>query len=388
MPPPLTEVDVQPPLVKDLTVYEEYTGRTEPFKRYEVRSRVTGFIEEKHFEDGKFVEEGKLLFGIERVQFEAAVTKAQGDLAKAQADLKLAETNYDRKSTASESGAVSKIDVAAALAEKDVAAANVTIAEAALTDAKQNLDYCDIKSAISGRVSRALVDPGNLVSGTQSTLLATVVQDDPIYVTIEISQREILNHLHQRPNSNQPEISGEAKEMKLKLEKADGSDYGMTGKFHSIDNEINIDSGTIEVTSEFPNPDGHLAAGLSVRLQVPTNIESAVIIPAAAIQRDLLGTYVFVKGEDGAAKRQTVVVSRFSKGELAIIDEGLGAEDRVIVSNLQRVRPGVKVNPTEIAPPTIGGESDPPAGDEPPQPEPASAARLDTAEASRLGSRA
>ena len=161
----------------------------------------------------------------------------------------------------------------------------------------------------------------------------------------------------------------------------------MTGKFHSIDNEINIDSGTIEVTSEFPNPDGDLAAGLSVRLQVPTEIDSAVIIPAAAIQRDLLGTYVFVQGEDATAKRQTVVISRFSKGELAIIDEGLGAEDRVIVSNLQRVRPGAKVNPTEISPPTMEGEDSAPAAGESPEPEPASAAAPSTGE-TPSGSRA
>ncbi|MGI9240062.1 MAG: efflux RND transporter periplasmic adaptor subunit [Verrucomicrobiales bacterium] len=366
VPPPPPEVDVQAPLVQPLTVYQEYAGRTEPFKRYEVRTRVTGFIEEKHFEDGRFVKEGDKLFGIERVQFEAAVTKAEGDRDKAIAELGLAESNYEKRASASVSGAISKIDVEAALAEKDVAAANVTIMEAALKDAIEDLGYCDIDSAIDGRVSRPLVDKGNLVNGQEATLLATVVQDDPIFVTVEISQREIIRYLDQRPGAEKPEIDKDAKGKELKLLKADGSPYALSGSFHSIDNELNSETGTIEVTSEFANPDGELAAGLSVRLRVPEKLESAVLIPAAAVQRDLLGTYVFVLGEDQTAKRQTVVVSRFSRGEFALIDDGLGAEDRVLVSNLQRIRAGAKINPTEIDPPVLEETDEAPT---PPAPE-------------------
>ena len=373
VPPPPQEVDVQPPLVQPLTVYREIAGRTEPSLRIEVRTRVTGFIEEKKFEDGLFVEEGQVLFEIERVQFEAAVTAAEGNLEKADADLKLAETNFKKRKAASASGAVSIIEVAAADAEQQVAAASVKIAAAALKDAVQDLKYCDIKSPIRGRVSRPLVDTGNLVSGQEATLLATVVQEDPIWVTVEVSQREILNFLEQRPSSKDPEFDRKAMAKKLKLLKPDGSPYVPRGKFHSLDNEINSQTGTIKLTTEFRNPDGALAAGLSVRLRIPELIESAVVIPAAAIQRDLLGSYVFVVGEDNTAKRQTVIVSRFSEGEFALIDEGLGAEDLVLVSNLQRIRPGAKLNPTEIGPPVLeeatGEESTPKEK----QPEPSSA---------------
>ena len=148
----------------------------------------------------------------------------------------------------------------------------------------------------------------------------------------------------------------EAKKMPLQLRKADGTTYDLAGKFDSVDNEFDAGTGTIRVITEFPNPDGALAAGLSIRLRVPEELESAVIIPAAAIQRDLLGTYVFVLGEGNKAARQNVEVSAFSVDGFArysIIESGLTAESRVIVSNLQRVRPDAELAPTEIDPPTL-----------------------------------
>ena len=174
-----------------------------------------------------------------------------------------------------------------------------------------------------------------------------------MYVTVDIAERDVLDKLSQRTSAESAEIDKNARDLKLRLKKADGTIYEHPGQFHSIDNQVDSGTGTIEVTAIFPNPDGAMAAGLSVRLGIPVQNEPAVMIPAAAIQRDLLGTYVFVIGEGAVAERRGVEVSRFDQGDLALIDSGLTAEDRVVVSNLQRVREGLEVNPTELEPPSL-----------------------------------
>ncbi len=370
--PPPPQVDAQPPLERDITVYREFQGRTEAFARYEVRTRVTGFLKSIDFKDGLYVKVGDPLFTIDPIQFQAAVDSAEGELAKAKAQHQLAKTNFEKREQASKSGAVSKIDVAAAKAEMEVAEAEIGISEAALTNAKEELGYTKLYSKINGRVSRRLVDVGNIVSGTEGTLLATVVQDDPIYVSFDVSERDILDNLSGRPSADRAGVKEELLALELKLTKADGTPYGTAGQFHSLDNEVDPGTGTIEVTTLFENDESALAAGLSVRVGIPVNLEGATIIPRSVLQRDVGGDYVLVVGEGNKVERRNVSLTEYTLGELIVIDKGLAGSDKVIVSNLQRVRPGAEVAPTDIPAPSIeAAEPAPaPAPDTPPAPAP------------------
>jgi len=368
VPPPPPPVDVQPPLVQTVTVYKSFSARTDAFETYEARTRVTGFIESIEFEDGKYVEEGAVLFKIDPIQFDAEVTKATGERDKAQAQLALAKTNFEKRRDASISGAISKLEVAAAEAEMNVAAADLEIKKAALLDAETEQSYTVIKTKISGWVSRTKVDRGNLVSGTEGTLLATVVRDDPLYAIFDVSEREILDRLPMR-TPGEPDGEGAA-EKRFRLVTTDGRLYPEAGSFHSMANEIDPGTGTIQVITLFDNPGRTLAAGLSVKVERPIENPDAVLIPRAVIQGDIGGSYVFVLGEGNTATRRTVEISEFTLGDLAIISSGLGAGDRVVVNNLQRVRDGLVVNPKEIASPTLPADpgedpASPPSGPAP-----------------------
>jgi RND family efflux transporter MFP subunit len=368
-PPPPPPVDVQPPLVQTVTVYQSFSARTDAFETYEARTRVTGFIESIGFDDGAYVEEDDILFKIDPIQFDAAVTRATGERDKAAAQLALAQTNFEKRRDASVSGAISKIDVATAEAEMNVAAAELAIKTAALLDAETEQGYTVIRTKISGWVSRTQVDRGNLVSGTEGTLLATVIRDDPLYAIFEVSERKILDRLPMRT----PENPQEPAEKLLRLVTTDGRRHLHKGSFHSIANEIDSDTGTIQVITLFPNPDRRLAAGLSVKVERPLEKPDAVLIPRAVIQGDIGGSYVLVLRDGNVATRRPVEISEFTLGDLAIISSGLGAADLVIVNNLQRVRDGVAVNPREIARPTLPADPDEDPDSPPVEPAPGTA---------------
>ncbi len=366
--PPPPEVDVQTPIVRTTTVYREFPGRTEAFARAEIRARVQGFLQAAEdgpflFSPGQYVEKGTHLFTIEPDQYDAALKTAEADLAKANADLGIATTALEMRRNA-KPGAVSQIDIETALAEEKRAQALLAIAEAAVTDAERNLAYTEVKTDMAGRVSRSLVDPGNLVGASEPTLLTTVVQDDPIYVNFEVSEREVLPFLKDRPNEEAPVVSdSEKKEHRPKLVFSNGEPYtGGDGMFDFVDTTVNPDTGTMKIRAIFENDQRMLADGLFVRVRVPEELPQAVLIPRLAIQRDLGGSYVLLVGPGNKVERRVVIPTSFnvaptgSQAEAptyriiepfnAEAGTGLKADDRVIVSNLQKARAGIVVKPT------------------------------------------
>ncbi|MCB1077124.1 MAG: efflux RND transporter periplasmic adaptor subunit [Verrucomicrobiae bacterium] len=353
-PPPPEEVDVQPPTIRDAEVFLEFPATTQGVAKAEVRARVKGFLKEESFQPGQFVEEGASLFTIEPEEFEAAVTAAKGNLAQAEAQRDVAQTNYDRRKEALKTKAVSEIDVLTAEAELKAALANVEIATAAVEDAARNLAYTTVESPIAGRVSKALVDIGNLVGATEPTLLTTVVQDDPLYVNFEVSERFILAHLSKRPNANSPTVGEKSYDNRVRLVLSDGSEYPERGNLSFLDNAVNPETGTMAARATFPNSKGVLAAGLFVRVGIPIKIPQAILVPRIAVQRDLGGDFVLIVDSEDKVQRRSVEPTEFSEGSDRILkpfDEtkgtGLKAEDRVIVSNLQRARPGATVVPKQ-----------------------------------------
>ena len=369
--PPPPEVNVQKPLVQTTTVFLEFPGRSSASERVEIRARVSGFLQSRDFQPGQVVKKDQLLFTIEPEQFSARVAAAEGNLAQANAQLAIAKTNYDkRKAAFDKSKAVSQIDVLSAEADMKAAEAQIEIAQASLDDAKRDESYTKILSPADGRVSKDLVDIGNLVGASDPTLLTTVVRDDPLYVDFEISERAILPYLSERPSQESPGLAEKTKALPIRLTLSDGETYPQTGSINFIDNAVNPDSGTLKTRAEFENKEGALAAGLFVRIGLPQEIENAVMIPTIAIQRDIGGSYVLVAGGDNKAQRRTVKPLPFIIGDLRIIGEGIGPDDRIIVSNFQRVRDGIDVAPNEIAPLSLPPEAGPaePGGQTPPAP--------------------
>lgn len=382
--PPPPEVGVESPVIETTTVYIEYAGRTSASSRVEIRARVKGFLEEIHFGDGQFVKKDDKLFTIEQAQFESAKATAEAKLASEQAKLEIAEVNLQKRQDANERSkargdglAISDIEVKSSEADVKSAKAAVDIAQAALDDATRDLDeYTVIRAPMDGRVSSALVDKGNLVGAADPTLLTDIVTVQPIYFEFEGSEREALRYLKDMPNAENPTGSGEGKDKKLQLILADGTLFGEEGRFDFVDNAVNPETGTIRLRAAFENTEGLLVDGLFGRIRIPEEVKGAVLVPASAIQRDLGGSFVMVVDSENKVERRVVIPTSLSVDDKKIInafDEetgtGLKAEDRFVVSNLQRVREGMRVRIAgeggSVPSPNPAGEKEP-AGEKPP----------------------
>lgn len=352
--PPPPEVGVESPVIETTTVFLEYAGRTAASSRVEIRARVKGFLgDTTQFDAGQFVEKGRLLFTIEPEQFEAAKATALAKLAAEEAKLEIAEINLEKRVRAnerSEGQAISDVEIKSSEADVKSAQAAVDIAKAALADAERDLSYTKIHAPVAGRVSNALVDQGNLVGAADPTLLTDIVTVQPIYFNFEGSEREALRYLSDMPNAENPTGSGEGKGKELKLVLSDGTPFDEVGRFDFVDNSVNPESGTIRLRAAFDNKKGLLVDGLFARIRIPEEIENAVLVPSGAIQRDLGGSFVLVVNSENVVERRTVIPTPLSVDGKKIIKPyddstgtGLKAEDRFVVSNLQRAREGLQV---------------------------------------------
>lgn len=362
VPPPPPKVAVQAPRIGEATVYTEFSGRTEASARVEIRARVKGFLKSSEFQAGQYVEKGQTLFTIEPEQFEAALRTAQGQLEKAKADLEIATANFKRRKQASSSGAVSELDVLSAEADQKAAAAAVNMAEAAVADAERDLSYTKILAPISGRISDARVDQGNLV-GADPTLLTEIVSTKPLYANIEFSEREALPFLANLPNEENPTGApaekGGARSFELSLVLSDGSIHDEIGYFDFVDNRVSPETGTIRARAIFPNEKEVLTDGLFGKVRVPRTFPNAVQVPSAVIQRDIGGSFVLLANEENQVVRRSVIPTEFSLGDQKLIEPfdeesgtGVRANDRIIVSNLQRAREGIVIEPVDPGPPS------------------------------------
>ncbi len=345
--PPPPEVTVQLPQVDELTTYKEFTGRVEAQASVEVRARAQGYLQTVEFEPGEIVQgpaaddpasEGDLLFTIERAPFEARLNAAEAALAQAVAARDLAKVKRDRTERASEQGAANALELVEREADLEVAEADVLQAEAEVESARIDLGYTTIHSPLTGRISRALVDPGNLVGAGDATLLTTIVKDDPIYAYVDVSERELLGFVE----GGRPERRAEVDRLDLFLETADGRRHRDTGHFDFAETRLDAATGTLQIRSTFPNSDGSLYPGMFVRVLVPEEPGQKLLVPEVAVQRDLAGSFVYVV-VDSKVERRTITLGRLV-GERRIVASGLEPDEQVIVNGVQRVFPGATVN--------------------------------------------
>jgi multidrug efflux system membrane fusion protein len=248
----------------------------------------------------------------------------------------------DKAQAAYEKGAASEIEMAEKRAQLDAATAAVDAARAALENTEIDLSYTRIHAPISGRISRELVSVGNLVGAGDSTLLTTIVQDDPIYAYVNVSERDVLEVL----SGGRPAERRREQRIPVLLQTADGKIYEHDGEVDFADNRVDPTTGTLQVRATFPNPDGKLYPGLFVRVLAPRERGEQMLVPEVALLRDLAGAYVLVADDEDIVQRRDVQLGSRLETE-RIIASGLAPGDRVIVNGIQRAIPGNPVSPQE-----------------------------------------
>jgi RND family efflux transporter MFP subunit len=351
---------VSQPLQQTVMSYLDETGTTEAVERVEVRARVTGFLEQVNFEPGADVKQGEVLYVIEQPPFVAARKAAEAEREAAQVVLDRAEIEYGRQLKLQERKATSDTDVVAARAERDAARAAVAGAEAALDQAKIEEEYTEVEAPISGRVGKTLVKVGNLVDKAEATHLTTIVSYDPIYANFNISERALLKLREQRDRK-----TGEIKKetVRMFLARANDSGFPFQGNFDYADLAVDQSTGTYSVRGIFPNPDLEIVPGLFVRIRVPIGEqENALLVPETALGADQAGRYLLVVNSKNVVERRNVTVGSKHRavdlkyGHMVVIEEGLRADDRVVIEGLQRGRPGREVTAEPVELPALEDE--------------------------------
>ncbi len=341
-PPPVT---VAQPVKRTVTDWDEFTGRFEAIEEVQVRARVGGFVNSVEFKDGAIVHAGDLLYVIDPRPFEAVALQAQGQLDDARAKAELAKRELDRGLNLVQTSAVSEQVVDQRRQALQAAHAAETQADGALKAAQLNVEFTHVLAPITGRVSRHLVTPGNLVQGSDggATRLTSIVSLDPIYIYFDVDEATYQRNSklwfegrrpssRDTPNPVQVTLTGETKP-------------SHEGKMDFLDNRLDVSTATLRSRAVIPNKDLSILPGQFGRVRIIGSAPyKALLIPDAAIAADQSRKIVFVVKDDSTVEARPVVLGPLDEG-LRVIREGLKAEDHVIVNGLQRARIGAKVTP-------------------------------------------
>ena len=340
-PPPAPPVTAARALARDVTEWSEFTGRLEAVHHVDVRPRVSGLIASVHFTEGAVVGPGDLLFQIDPRPFQAEVDRLRADLARAKAAFARTAAERERARRLSAENAMSAEEQERRASSATEAEAQVSAVEAALRSAELNLEFTRVIAPIGGRVGRAIVTEGNLVSSGpgEATLLATLVSLDPIYASFEVDEQSFLAFQRAAAGSG----AAVAGRTGVRMALAGEADFPREGRLQFLDNQLDAATGTIRVRAVFPNAAGALTPGLFVRLRMSGGPPvPAVLVQDQAIGTDLDKRFVYVVGEDEAIAYRPVTLGPIVDG-LRVVRDGLGAGELVLVNGLQRVRPGAKV---------------------------------------------
>lgn len=341
--PPVT---VGKPTIETVREFGLFTGYSQAVESADVMARVAGILETVEFQASSPVEAGQLLFTIEKTKYKAARDAARAAVQSAEADLELAETELKRVEKASQSRAVSEVDVDRARANRDMAIAAVATAEANLEEAELTYSYTDVESPIKGVVSRRMVDRGNLVGHGGPTLLTRVNALQPIYAYFHAPESIVLRFLSMKKEVTQHAEDGGEMLAKATIALADGSGYIHEGYIDFVDNEVDRATGTIEMRVNLPNEDLAVFPGLFVRIKVEgPEIPDAVLVPEIAVGTDLGGKYVLSVDENNIVVQNYVTLGEPYGEGMIHIREGLEGDATIIVNGIVYARPGLPVTP-------------------------------------------
>ncbi len=336
-------VTVMQPVAKEVTRYLEYPGTTEAFETVEIRARVPGFLESINFQPRQKVKSGDLLFVIDPRQYDATVRQSQARLDAQKSGLKLAQIELKMAQQLESKEAISGLKLDKKVAESEKSSADVDLSKADLDKAKLDLEWSRVTSPVNGRVSRNLVDVGNLVGSTEKTLLTTVINDDSIYAYFYLSELDLLETLKASPKASS-DTSQSYKHIPVYMSLANENGFPHNGHLDFVDTKLDPSTGTIQCRAIFSNPNGTLFPGMFVRLRIPSDKKMALLVPDVAVQFDQGGSYVLVVDSHNNVEMRKIKSSQ-TEDNMSVIEEGLNQDDRVITKGLQRARPGSVVNP-------------------------------------------
>jgi RND family efflux transporter MFP subunit len=344
--PPLPPVTVARPLQKNITEWDEYTGRFAALETVEVRARVSGFIDSVHFNEGQMVKQGDLLFVIDPRPYRLAVEQSKADLERAHSRLEIASLDVQRGAPLVRSQTVTEREFDTRKSTERDAAGQVASAEAAVKQAELNLEWTEVRAPISGRISDKRVDAGNLITGGPSgaTLLTVIVSIDPIHFVFDGSEADFLHYLRLAQAGARPSSRDVQNPVAVRL--VDETDYVHRGRMNFVDNALNTKTGTIRGRAIFENKDGLLTPGFFGRVRLFGGEHDALLVPDAAIASDQSRKIVFTVADDGTVGTKLIELGPIVDG-LRVIRSGLTATDRIVIDGIQRARPGQKVKPED-----------------------------------------
>ena len=340
------EVGVVTLKTEPLQITTELPGRTNAYRIAEVRPQVSGIILKRNFTEGGEIKAGESLYQIDPATYQASYDSAKGDQAKAEAAARIAQLTVNRYQKLVGTQYISKQDYDNALATAQQANAAVVAAKAATETARINLAYTKVTSPISGRVGKSSVTEGALVQNGQADALATVQQLDPIYVDVTQSSNDFLRLKQELASGSLKQENGKAK---VTLVTQDGLKYSQDGTLEFSDVTVDQTTGSITLRAIFPNPDHTLLPGMFVRAKLEEGVNpTALLVPQQGVTRTPRGdASVLVVGEGDKVEMRQITVTQ-AIGDKWLVTDGLKSGDRVIITGLQKVRPGAQVKAQEV----------------------------------------
>ncbi|MBN8889866.1 MAG: efflux transporter periplasmic adaptor subunit [Acetobacteraceae bacterium SCN 69-10] len=340
--PPPVPVSIATVTQREVTLWDEFSGRLEAVDRVDIRPRVAGAIQAVHFREGALVKRGDLLFTIDPAPYAAEVARAQAQLEAAKAQAAITRRDAARSQALVGSGAISRRETdsrAGAFAEAE---ANQRAAEAALETTRLNLGYTQVRAPITGRVGRIEITPGNLVTaGTGAPVLTSLVSVDPIYASFDADEATVSRILANLPAGRDARL--ELARVPVRLGTTEQAGTPIEGHLQLIDNTVSASSGTVRVRAVFANPDGALMPGQFARIRLGRpGATPALLVSERAVGTDQDKKFVMVVGPGNQATYREVALGQLVDG-LRVVKAGLKPGDRIVVNGLQRIRPGVVV---------------------------------------------
>lgn len=341
-PPPPPAVTVARPLVKQVVDYDEFTGRFEPTATVEIRPRVSGYLTEINFTDGQIVDAGQVLFVIDRRPYQTALAQAEAQLAGAKAQLTFAEADAKRSQELVRTSNIAVAVHEQRVQQRQAADAALKAAEAAVSRARLDLDFTEVRSPVRGRVSNRRIDLGNLVIGDgSSTVLTTVVAQDQLYFVFDISEGDLL--ARRRADAASPRSEGG---LAVHARQDGETEWTRQGKLDFLDNRLQAGSGTIRARATFDNQQGALTPGQFGRIRLPRGgAYEAVLIPETAITNDQYNKVVMVVDDQNVVRQRPIKLGPAQPGGLMIVRSGVGPNDRVVINGVMQAKPNQPARP-------------------------------------------
>jgi multidrug efflux system membrane fusion protein len=343
--PPPPQVTVASVIERDVTEWDEFTGRLQAVDSVDVRPRVSGLIAAVRFAEGTMVHRGDLLFQLDARPFQAEVDRLRAELARAKATAQRADSELQRAERLRTENAISREEHDRRAAFAQESAAQTAAVEATLRSAELNLEFTQVTSPIDGRVGRAIVTEGNLVSSGpgEATLLTTVVSLDPVYAYFDADEQIFLKY--SGAGAKGAGLRSRSAQLPIRMALSSDEGFPRVGHMDFLDNQLDGARGTIRARAVFRNTDGQLTPGLFVRLRLAgTAVYKGLLIQDRAVGTDLSKKFVYVVGPKNDVQYREVMLGPIVDG-LRVVHRGLDVGDSVIVNGLQRVRPGAQVTP-------------------------------------------